>query len=119
MRGPKDRLGGKRLSLEGDEDASRPLEPVLLEKSVLTELSELIDRLEDSRAIGEITKRHGQTLIDRLTKTQDAVVPGGVALLIRTGLGIASRPNVGATSSFTGATRVPVVCERHPAVRKR
>ena len=66
MRSTKDRLGWKRLALVGDLNPSRPLEPVLLEKRVLAELAELVDCLEDSRTIGEITKSHGQTLNDPL-----------------------------------------------------
>ena len=66
VRSAKDRLGWKRLALVSDLNPSRPLEPVLLEKRVLAELAELIDCLEDSRTIGEITKSHGQTLNDPL-----------------------------------------------------
>ena len=64
MRSAKDRLGWKHLALVGDLNPSRPLEPVLLEKRILAELAELLDCLEDSRSIGEITKSHGQTLND-------------------------------------------------------
>jgi hypothetical protein len=52
----------KRVTLVRDLNSPGALEAVLPQKDGLAELPKFVDRLKDSRAIGEVTKRHDKTL---------------------------------------------------------